>query len=169
MLWLRSGRKTSRIRSLMENVDLEDGAAIRGVALELQKRFCPDLGSVRQRRQEPAQKKAADTAEAHCQSSSIHLRLRPQGLGLQSSVISKDRFSPEIRLTNSVLASAHVVSSRIVWRFRYATMKANSLAMRAESRMTPQSRRTTLDTVFPPKTEAERKNQIEFRKDTVSV
>ena len=50
--------------ALMENVDLEDGAAFRGVALELQKRFCPDLGSVAKGDKKPAQKKAADTAEA---------------------------------------------------------------------------------------------------------
>ena len=42
--------------ALMTNVSLEDGAAFRGVALELQQRFCPNSGS--------APKKAA--AKARC-------------------------------------------------------------------------------------------------------
>jgi DNA primase len=48
--------------ALMENVDLEDGAAFRGVALDLQKRFCPELGSAGKGNTKPAPKKEADTA-----------------------------------------------------------------------------------------------------------
>jgi DNA primase len=50
--------------ALMENVDLEDGAAFRKVALELQKQFCPDLGNAGKGDTKFAEKKAADTVEA---------------------------------------------------------------------------------------------------------
>jgi DNA primase len=47
--------------ALMEGVDLEDGAAFRKVALELQKLFCPELGSAAKGDRKPTQRKEADT------------------------------------------------------------------------------------------------------------
>jgi DNA primase len=49
--------------ALMENVDLENGAAFRGVAVELQKRFCPELGSVTKADRKPAAKVEVDAAK----------------------------------------------------------------------------------------------------------
>jgi len=50
--------------ALMENVDLEDGAAFREVAVKLQRQFCPELGTAAKADTKPAPKKEADTAEA---------------------------------------------------------------------------------------------------------
>ncbi len=49
--------------ALMENVDLEDGAAFRRVAVELQKRFCPELGSAT-KGGKPAAKAEGDVPKA---------------------------------------------------------------------------------------------------------
>jgi len=50
--------------ALMENVDLENGAAFRRVAVELQKRFCPELQSAPKGDRKPTERKDADTAGA---------------------------------------------------------------------------------------------------------
>lgn len=50
--------------ALMENVDLEDGAAFRKVAAELRKRFCPESPSVTKEDRKPTEKKEADAAAA---------------------------------------------------------------------------------------------------------
>ena len=43
--------------AMMEKVSLEDGAAFRGVALEMQSRFCPELGGSPRSKAKPTEKK----------------------------------------------------------------------------------------------------------------
>jgi DNA primase len=50
--------------ALMENVDLENGAAFRKVAVALQKRFCPESGSTAKAGGTPAAKAEADVTKA---------------------------------------------------------------------------------------------------------
>ena len=83
--------------AMMEKVNLEDGAAFRGVALQLQEQFCPGTGVPPKAREKPEQPKRTESKPAGASPSVVNapLDFELKGLDQEHSYLLTRGFVPE--------------------------------------------------------------------------